>query len=98
MSDDRHYVGEVGTVIEVDTEADLSLADYVAVRIKKPDETTVELAGTVTETTKIRATLFDLELAGTYRVQSYVELPTPWEGTGKTATFRVYESFSTQGS
>lgn len=88
------YKGDIGTVIIVDTGVDLTTATKCALKIKKPDKTTTEWVGEQSDTTKIKYTIIegDLDQAGKYRVQSYVEFA-DWEGSGETTYFRVYDVF-----
>ena len=99
MSETFHYIGDIGTVIELETGEDLTSATVTEIHIEKPDDSTVILSGAAiageSGNSKIQATLFDLVLSGTYTVQAYVELPTPWKGFGKSATFRVYKKYAT---
>lgn len=89
------YVGDVGTVLLVDTCVDITLATSAKLKVRKPDGTLVEWAGAVYDTTKIRyATVTnDLDQAGSYRIQSYVVMPSgTWRGNTATLVVRnVFE-------
>lgn len=92
--EDRLYVGDVGTVIDVDTCIDLSGASSVSLLVRKPDGTVVTWSGSVADTTKIRHTVGggDLDQAGEYRVQAHAEVG-GWTGRGRVARFVVCEAF-----
>lgn len=90
----RSYVGDIGTVLMVNTKEDISTASKVSLKIKKPDDTEVEWIGTVDRTTYIRyATVSgDFDQSGEYHMNAYVEM-TGWTGRGETVSFHIYEPF-----
>jgi len=95
MSDGKVYAGDVGTVIVLDTEADLSAAVDVSIVARDPAKADVVWPGVVTDGTKVRyvVQVDDLALAGSWRLQARVELPT---GTwlGETVKMPVHKPFS----
>jgi hypothetical protein len=84
------FVGDIGTQIIVDTGEALASATVLQLKIKKPDGTKVTKTATITETTKLLYSTIagDLNLAGEYIVQAYVELP-GWKGHGLPVSFNV---------
>ncbi len=90
----RHYVGEIGTVILLDTSANISAATNKYIKCKKPDGTIVSWTATVAETTKLSYTTIagDFNQAGMYRVQASLTL-SGWSGLGETALFKILEAF-----
>lgn len=96
---EKHYVGEIGSIILLNTEQDLSSAVSVKVKLTKPDGTILTLDAStyaidnkryyVKYTTK----LGDLDVPGKYQIQPYVAFIN-WQGHGKTEEFRVYPLFT----
>jgi hypothetical protein len=93
MSD--HFVGDIGTVITVDTGNDLTAATTTDLKVRKPSGATTTWTGAVVNDNYISYTTVedDFDEAGTYRLQSYVVSPS---GTwfGDTATFTVLEAYA----
>ena len=89
---DKHYTGEIGTVILVDCGSNISGASVLQLKVKKPDGTTATWAGTLEGTQKIRYTTTTALTAGRYYVQSYVEI-SGWKGHGRTTSFLVADLF-----
>jgi len=90
MTVSKYYVGDVGTLVLVDTLTDLTSATSVALQVKKPGGTIVTWTGSVFQTTKIKyvTLVTDFSVAGTYYLQAKVTLPSGiW--LGNTATFTV---------
>ena len=94
-ADGKYYVGDVGTEIIVDVCADITAATKTDLLVEKPDGTIVTWVGGIYETTKIRYVIQagDLDQAGEYMLQAYVEI-SGWTGRGNTTTFRVSNNFS----
>ena len=91
----KHYVGDVGTCIIVDTLVDLTDATSVSLSVKKPDGSVVSWEGTKTQTTKIKYYTIDMDFSikGTYSLQAVVVMPTgSWRGN--TTTFVVTDVFA----
>jgi len=100
MSDQKVYMGDIGTVIELDAGVDLSSQTSIEIRVKKPDGTQDTWSATVrgSDPTKcFHATVAgDLDQAGEYKLQLAATLTGPvgtWTGLGQTAILRVYEPF-----
>ena len=91
---DRHYVGEVGTVITVDCGSDISGATGTILKVRKPDGTEVEWTATIYDSNYLRYTTVagDFNKAGTYHVQAHLTLA-GWTGHGETAEFPIYEEY-----
>lgn len=87
----KSYVGDVGTVLEVDCGVNISAASTHNIMMQKPDLTAVELTGTIHDSNYIRYTTIagDLDQSGIYRVQSKI-VNSGWEGLGETAKLRIY--------
>ena len=92
---EKLFKNTVGQVIILETGEDLTGANVLKIKVKKPDNTKTEWDGSVYQTTKIKYTtvLNDLNVAGNYKLQSYVEYP-DWRGTGETVELKVYEEFA----
>lgn len=95
MDSPKIFKNTVGQVIILETGEDLTNAEKISIKVKKPDNRVVEWEGEVYQTTKIKYTtiLDDLNLSGKYKLQSYVEFP-EWRGTGETVEIKVAEEFS----
>lgn len=91
---DKSYVGDVGTILVVDTGSDITLATTTKILVRKPDGTETFWTGTLYNTRYIKYTILanDFDMSGTYYLQSYVVLPT-WTGRGETATITVYDYY-----
>lgn len=90
----KPYVGDVGTVITLDTTEDISAATVHKMLVLKPDGTQTEWATTIVDNTKLRYTTDEnsFSTSGEFRIQNYVELPSgKWKG--ETYTFEVYADF-----
>ena len=91
----KHYTGEIGTQILIDTETDISGASLLAIKFTKPDGTTTgEWISSLSGSTAISYTLQngDLDQQGVYKLQAYVE-----DGSskwwGETVELYVYDQF-----
>ena len=91
---DKHYIGEIGTEILVDTGVDISSATDTKIQCKKPDGTIVEWSATITDTTKLTYTTLadDFNQSGKYIIQASLVI-SGWTGRGETAIFDVDELF-----
>lgn len=90
----KSYVGDTGTVITLDCGQDISAATARSIEARKPDGTTASWAASASGTDAIAfTTLADtLDMAGTWRLQAHVELPSgAWRG--ETAMLQVYPAF-----
>lgn len=90
----KSYVGDIGTILEVDCGVDISSATTHNLMVQKPDLTTVELTGTVYNSNYIRYTTIagDFDQEGVYRIQSKIVIPA-WQGLGETVKLRVYDPY-----
>ena len=90
------YKDDTGTVIEVAVGVDISAATTTDIKVKKPDGTTATWTGAVNGAvnTQIDYTIVtdDLDQAGGYSCQAYVETAT-WTGLGETAVLMVYGAY-----
>lgn len=91
----RSYVGDVGTVVLVETNADLSAATSCKLMVRKPNVAEpVEWTAT-DDDTKVRYVIQsgDLDAPGDYLIQPLVTLPSgTWRG--ETFTWTIYEAFA----
>lgn len=87
---DKHYVGEVGTVLTVNTGIDISAATVHDLYVKKGDGSITTWTGTVYASNYIRYTIQsgDFNVPGTYKVQAKITLGS-WIGYGEVASFYV---------
>jgi len=92
----KYYVGDVGTIILLDTKVDLASAGvtFTSIRVKKPDSTEVEWLATVYNNTVLKYIIQDddLDIAGRYELQAYAESAS-WSGLGDTVRFDVTSKF-----
>jgi len=88
------YVGDVGTEILVDCVEDISQATKTELRVLKPDKTEVVWLAVIEGATKLKYIVQpgDIDQAGLWVVQAYVELPN-WKGRGESDYFEVFEHF-----
>jgi hypothetical protein len=88
------YVGDIGTKIVLDVCEDITASTKRELHVKKPSGAeviwTAGLEGTTAMAYFVQA--LDLDEAGWYRVQGYVEMP-GWRGHADTTKFRVFQSF-----
>ena len=94
------HVGDVGTRIEVtvkdgDDPVDLSPATVIQIIFEKPDRTTVTKTATVSDgpggIMYYDTEAGDLDQAGRWKVQAYIEIPT-WQGHTDVCSFKVYSN------
>jgi hypothetical protein len=91
----KSYVGDIGTVITVDAGVSIDDATVFKLMIQKPGSTTeTEWVAALYGTNYLRYTTVDgdFSVAGTYKLQSFVDTP-DGEWRGETTTFRVYGDF-----
>jgi hypothetical protein len=83
-------VNDIGTLIKVNVQADISTATLMKILFQRPDKTTGEwIAFKVDNQTIGYFTLSgDLSLPGIWSVQAYVSM-TGWTGTGQRENFTV---------
>ena len=92
----KHYTGEIGVTILLDTGIDLSTATTTQIKVKIPNEsTTLWNATVVSGANGINSILEyvtlsgDLYYPGTYQVQPVVAFSN-WSGFGEISTFTIY--------
>jgi hypothetical protein len=92
----KYYVGDVGTELIVDVCVDITAAVACKLYVMKPGATVaVEWAAGVYQTQYLRYVIQagDLSIAGEYKVQAWVQLPSgSWRGD--VGVFRVYPPFA----
>jgi len=88
------YVGDIGTIITLDTNETISDATTTDIEVKKGDGTITTWTGSLFGTDYVTYTIIagDLSCSGIYKVQAHVIMP-EWDGLGETAEFRVYGAF-----
>lgn len=84
------FVGDVGTVISLDCGAITTAATLRQVIVKKPNGRRVTWNAVQDAETSIKyvVQVGDLDVAGDWQLQAYVEFPT-WKGRGEVATLKV---------
>ena len=87
------YVGDTGTVIQLDTGQDLSAATDLKIEVSKPDGTVTswpaDKLGTAMRFTTLASTF---DQAGTYKVQAHVTAA-GGDWRGETAKLVVFDRF-----
>lgn len=94
MTEDKIYVGDTGTAIIADTEADLATATETNLIVEKPDRSIVTWVGVREGETSVKYLTVedDLNIKGIYKAQAVVTLP-GWSGSGETFEFEVFDRF-----
>ena len=89
------YVGDIGTLITLDTNESILSATTTDIKVKKGDGTIATWVGSLSGTDSVTYTTVDGDFSclGIYKVQAYVVM-TDWSGLGETAEFRVYAAFN----
>lgn len=84
------FVGDVGTKILLDCDANVSLSSVRKIMGRKPSGTKVEWSAALEGTDSIQYTTQagDLDEVGRWRLQAYVEMPA-WKGSGEVATLVI---------
>ena len=95
------YVGDVGTIIELDGGVDLSSNTGLEILVKKPSGAEVTWPATLKSIDPTKAYFIvghgDLDEAGIYKLQLKADLTTPtgtWSGLGDTCYLEVRNPFS----
>lgn len=88
------YVGDIGTIIEVNMQEDISSATVTQLNIKKPGGIEVTWDGEIYNNNFIRYTITDgdLDVSGLYQVAPYIEIGN-WKGLGEGSKFLVWEKY-----
>ncbi len=89
------YVGDIGTVITLDTNESITSATTTDIKVKKGDGTIATWTGSLSGSDSVTYTTVDgdLSCSGIYKAQAYVVM-TGWSGLGETVEFRVYAAFN----
>lgn len=89
------YVGDVGTVLTVETNSTLTGASATNLKILKADGTEVTWTGAINGTTQIDYTFVadDINVAGDWYLNSFVTFAGGDQWTGETVKFKVYNPF-----
>ena len=87
------YVGDVGTVILIDMQEDISAATIHTIKVRKDGGDSV-WAASIYNSNYLRYIVVadDFNEAGTYYLQPYLEF-TGWQGLGETITIEIYDSY-----
>ncbi len=88
------YVGDTGTVIQLDTGQNLTTATAVSIEASKPNGAVVSWAGVVVSATKVEFVTgpTTLDISGKWVLQAKVVLPSgTWRG--ESANMTVYPVF-----
>jgi len=90
------YVDDIGTILRLDIDEDLTDASTTEIRYKKPDGSTGVWVATKSSThdncIEYIMQSGDMNLEGQYKVYAYLVFPT-WRGRGEIATFVVEDNF-----
>jgi len=91
---EKVYVGDIGTIIEIDMQENISTATDQRLDIKKPDGTETVWTVTIYNSTYLRHTIatLELDLKGVYHIQPYMKIGT-WTGRGNTVNLTVHDHF-----
>lgn len=96
---DKIYIGDIGVTFRVSTGIDLSTATVTKLKVWTPKDSALEWTATVygSATDGILEYVNDSDdfpVAGTYKLQAYVELSTGKKFYGETTTFTVYDVYN----
>ena len=85
------YKNDVGTIVKIDLQTDLSSATSITINVKKPDGTSEVWNPTVYETVYLRYVIQsgDLNLSGTYTLQVHLT-DSGWTGSSTPCKFTVH--------
>lgn len=84
------YKNDIGTELLLDCGVNVSTATVMKVRSRNPNGAIKEWTATLSGTNFIKYVLLtgDINVAGKWQFQSYIEMPT-WKGRGEWATVEV---------
>ena len=87
---DTLFIGDTGTQIILDCGSNISTATILHIVCRKPDGTKVTWSGVLEGTNTIKYTVGtgDLDVAGVWKLQSYVDMP-GWKGYGDVVNLLV---------
>jgi hypothetical protein len=90
---DKVYIGDVGTIVDVDCGESLIGATGQLLKVRKPNGAEVSWAASISANSlKHTAISGDFDLVGTYLIQPYLTI-TGWTGHGLTVSLEVYGRF-----
>jgi hypothetical protein len=94
MATNKIYIGDIGTLISVNMGEDISAAEDVVFKVKKPDNTEVEWAAEIGDDDVLEYTVAegDLDQAGVYYINPHLTLG-DWTGSGDTVKFTVLNKY-----
>jgi hypothetical protein len=95
------YVGDIGTIIKVDMQENLTGYVTAVLKVKKPNGALVEWTSSVDNhpTTGVLSVLGyialegDLNMRGVYKIQPYIEFAT-WKGRGTPVYLEVFGQYT----
>jgi len=90
----KHYKGTIGTYIIVNAGCDISTASAQELWITKPGGTKVVWTAEIYNSRFLKHVVVagDWDESGTYKLQSYVEMPGGWKGPGDETYFEIYDT------
>jgi hypothetical protein len=105
MPDGKRHVFDVGTIIEIDMDEDLSTVTGQEFHVQKPDGTEVIWPATISpesvapfalELLTYEIQSGDLDMPGRWIVQPYLQFigSLLWQGHGDSVSFEVYPDYS----
>ena len=93
-SQSKHYVGEIGASLLIDTGINVLAATLVRINVLRPDGEEATWDGVVYQTTIIKHIMQegDVDVPGIYKLQAYIETET-MKLRGETIELYVYDAF-----
>ena len=88
------HKGDIGTLIKIDLGEDISAATVLKIKYRKPSGTVGQWDAVIYGTTAvafITTLITDLNEAGPWVLQAYVEIPTPWSGHSTVTAMEVLD-------
>jgi len=95
MSDEKVYVGDVGTAIDIDVQEDISSATNLKFNVKKGDGTIVQWTPTLlgdNRTLRYFTLAGDINVPWIYKIQVGLTIGS-WSGKCDTVEFQVYSLY-----
>ena len=89
----KPYIGDIGTIIEIDMGEDISFASLVELHVKKSGSGALaKWVGTIYNNNFIRYTTIegDFDQSGVYLINPYIEIGS-WKGYGELALSKEYK-------
>jgi len=91
----KPYVGDIGTIIRINMQEDVSAATVKKFYMMKPGATIVTELTDISVSGQYLSYVVksgDFSVEGVYEIQPYLEIG-GWKGRGETAQFRVYSLY-----